>query len=108
MTEEENKKYEEKRAVIEAMTEVQKMKRLDEISEELFKMANEFALEKKPGIAVFLHEAVNNISDAQKNDKLSYDKIPVEFIERSCGLGMGTSMMDLQIKDEQYEEDLNV
>jgi hypothetical protein len=87
------------------MTE-ERIKRLDEISEELFKMANEFALEKKPGIAVFLHEAVNNISDAQKNNELNYDKVPVEFIERSCGLGRGTSMADLQIKDEMYAEDL--
>jgi hypothetical protein len=89
------------------MTE-ERIKRLDEISEELFKMANEFALEKKPGIAVFLHEAVNNISDAQKNNKLNYDKVPVEFIERSCGLGMGTSLIDLQIKQEMDEDGSDV
>lgn len=94
---EENKKCDDKR-----------IKRLDEMSDELFKMANEFALEKKPGIAVFLHEAVNNISDAQKNNELNYDKVPVEFIERSMGLGMGTSMIDLQIKQEMDEDGNNV
>lgn len=91
------------------MSEDKRIKRLDEISEELFKMTNEFALEKKPGIAVFLHEAVNNISNAQENFDLNkYNKleIPIEFIERSCGLGRGTSMADLQIKDDMYAEDL--
>ena len=89
------------------MTE-ERIKRLDEISEELFKMANEFALEKKPGVAAYLHESVNNIRHAQENHKLNHDKIPVEFIERACGLGRGNSLIDLQIKQEMDEDGTNV
>jgi len=88
------------------MAEDKRMKRLEEIASELFDLTNEFALEKKPGVGVYLHESVNNIRHAQKNFELSSNKIPVEFIERACGLGLGTSMADLQIKDELYSEDL--
>jgi len=87
------------------MSEDKKIKRMDEISEELFKMANEYALEKKPEVAVFLHESVNNIRNAQENHKLNHDKIPVEFIERSMGLGGGTSLIDLQIKQEMNQDE---
>ncbi len=88
------------------MAEDKRIERMEEISAELFKMANEFALEKKPGVAVFLHESVNNIRNAQENFGLNHAKIPVEFIERSCGLGRGTSLLDLQLKDELNAEDL--
>jgi hypothetical protein len=88
------------------MPEDKRIKRLDEISAELFKMANEFALEKKPGVAVFLHESVNNIRNAQENFELNHNKIPVELVERSCGLGMGTTMADLILKDDLYAADL--
>lgn len=88
------------------MTDEEKLKRLDEISDELFKMANDFALAKKPGVGCYLHESVNNIFAAQKNIKSGSEEIPIEFISRSMGLGMGTSMIDLQIKDEKYRDDL--
>jgi hypothetical protein len=87
------------------MTEDKRMKRLADIANELFNMANEFALEKKSGVAVFLHESVNNIHNAQENHKLNHDKIPVEFIERSMGLGGGTSLIDLQIKQEMNQDE---
>jgi hypothetical protein len=106
MTEEENKKYEEKKTVIEAMTEEQKMKRLDEILEEVFIMANSFAGDKGPrGVASTLHESANNIMRAQKILKGEEEPgIPMEFMLRSMGLGMGTSMMDLKIKEEDLNE----
>ena len=109
MTEEENKKYEEQKKVIEARTEEQKVKRLDEILEEVFIMANSFAGDRGPsGVASILHESANNIMRAQKI--LSGEEepgVPVEFMLRSMGLGLGTSMLDLQLKDEQYADDLD-
>ncbi len=88
------------------MAEDARIKRMEEISAELFKMANDFALEKKPGVAVFLHESVNNIKNAQENFDLNHNKIPVELVERACGLGRGTTMADLILKDDMYAEDL--
>ena len=43
------------------MLKDKRMKRLDELVNELFSMANEFALEKKPGVGSQLHESVNCI-----------------------------------------------
>jgi hypothetical protein len=90
------------------MAEDKRLKRMKEIASELFDMANEYALEKKPGVAIFLHESVNNINHAQENFGLNYKEteIPVEFIARACGLGLGTNMADLQLKDELYRKDL--
>ena len=87
------------------MAEDKRIERMEEISSELFKMANEFALEEKPGVAVFLHESVNNIRHAQENFGLNHAKIPVELIERACGLGRGTSLLDLQLKQEMDEDE---
>jgi len=57
------------------MSDKQKMKRLDEISEEIFEMAKEFEIEKKSGVFVFLRESVNNIKNAQKNYELNYQEM---------------------------------
>jgi len=87
-----------------------RMKKLDDISRELGKIANSYALEKKGGVGCRLHEASNNIIDAQKIIKGEAEaSIPMEFIMRSMGLGhsgTGVSMADLMEKDEQYKEDL--
>ena len=92
---------------IEAMSKEERMKRLDEISTELFTMANSFAGNETGNIAAYLHESVNNIFSAQKIfTREKKDEIPVEFIARACGLGMGTAMADLLLKDEKYREDL--
>ena len=108
MTEEQNKKYEEQRKVIEAMSKEDRMKRLDELSTELFIMANSFAGNETGNIAVYLHESVNSISSAQKIfTGKKEDKIHMEFMLRSMGLGLGTSMLDLQLKDEQFADDLD-
>jgi hypothetical protein len=125
MTKEEHKEYEEKRKVIEAMTPDERMKRLDEISTEVFIMANSFAGDQEgipEGLGVVLHQSVNKMMEAQK----MYDGeipggIPMDAIMSTCGLdnpgmidllagitepGHGTSMADLQLKDEQYANDL--
>jgi hypothetical protein len=110
MTEEENKKYEEKRAVLEAMTDDQKMEKLDVLLEEVFMMANSYAGNRGPvGVASMLHESANHIMKAQKIlTGEAKPGIPVEFMLRSMGLGMGTSMIDLQIKQEMDEDGNNV
>jgi len=91
---------------MQAMTPEDRFKRLDEIIDEVFAMANAFALEDRAGVGVQLHESCNCIWRAQKAFKSGSNEIPIEFIARACGLGMGTSMLDLQLKDEQYAEDL--
>jgi hypothetical protein len=125
MTEEEHKKYEEKRKVIEAMNPDERMKRLDEISTEVFIMANSFAGDQEgipEGLGVALHQSVNKMMQAQKmyEGKIP-GGIPMDAIMSACGLdntgvidllagmsepGYGTSMTDLQIKDDQYSNDL--
>jgi len=87
---------------IEAMSHEDRLKRLDEISDEVFAMANAFAVEKMPGVAIQLHESVNCIFRSQKAFESKSDEIPVEFLMRS----MGTSLMDLRLKDDLYREDL--
>jgi len=130
MTEEENKKYEEKRAILEALTEDQKMEKLDELLEDVFMMANSFAGNRGPsGVATSLHESANKIMHAQKILKGEIEPgIPIDAVARACGLdipgmaellmdisrpinddipaepGRGTSMLDLQVK-EMMEED---
>jgi hypothetical protein len=92
------------------MSQNERMERLYKLSTEIFIMANSFSGDRGPrGVASILHESVNNIHRAQRILKGEEKPgIPVEFIARACGLGlgMGTSMLDLQIKDEQYAEDL--
>ncbi len=82
MTEEENKKYEEQRAKIEAMSEEEKMTRLDKLSTEIFIIANSFTENKMELVAKCLHESVNNLFKAQKilNGKIE-NKIPLDFIK---------------------------
>jgi len=107
MTEEENKKYEEQRKVIEAMSKEERMERLDELSTEIFIIANSFAGNETGNIAAYLHESVNNIFSAKQiftGEKK--DELPMRFIAEACGLGMGTTMADLLIKNELYKEDL--
>jgi hypothetical protein len=57
------------------MSDKQRMIELDQIAEDLFKMANDFMIEKKPGVFVYLRESVNNIKNAQENFKLNYQKM---------------------------------
>lgn len=106
MNEEESKKYDEQRLIIEAMTPEAKMERLDEMLTEVFIMANSFAGNKGPrGVASILHESANNIMRAQKILKGEEEPgIPMEFMLRSMGLGLGTSLMDLQLKEELDED----
>lgn len=132
MTEEEVKQYNAQRDKIESMTPEKKMERLDELSTEIFIMANSFAGDKGlPGIATSLHESANHIMHAQKIFEGEAESgIPVLAVARACGLdipgmkellmginspiddehivepGRGTSLLDLQIKDEMYAEDL--
>ena len=88
MTEEESKKYDEQKKVIEAMTKEERMKRLDVIVDELFIMANSFAGDETGSVATYLHESVNSIWSAQKIFKGEIkDEIPMRFIMNSMGIG---------------------
>lgn len=133
MTEEKSKQYDAQRKKIESMTHGERMARLEEISTEVFIMANSFAGGKGlSGIATSLHESANHIMQAQKIfEGKAEPGIPASAITRACGFGgrgmtellmdmnipanilnryaepgMGTSLMDLQLKDEEYREDL--
>ena len=86
-----------------AMTPENRFKRLDEIVDEVFAMANAFALEDAPGVGCQLHESVNRIWAAKKAFESGDGKIPIEFALRSMGLGMGTCLTDLLLK---YADDL--
>ena len=92
MTEKETKRK-ELREKIKAMTKEEKMKRLDELSTEIFTMANSFAGDKTGAVACYLHESVNNIWKAQKVfGSKTESKIPIEFVAESMGLGVGSML----------------
>ena len=74
------------REEVEAMSHEERSARLDELSRELFSMANAFALDKVSGVGTYLHESVNNIWAAQKIIKGEASaEIPARFIARSMG-----------------------
>ena len=131
MTEEELRQYDAQREKLELMTPEERMERLDEIRTEVFIMANSFAGDNGlPGIATSLHESANHIMHAQKIFEGKEEPgIPMAAIARACGMdipgmidllagnldsskevtpepGRGTSLLDLQTKDDQYREDL--
>jgi hypothetical protein len=82
-----DKKYDEKKSVVDSMTKEQRMERIEEISTELFIMANSFAGDNTGNVATYLHESVNSISSAQKIFKGEMkDEIPARFVLRSMGL----------------------
>jgi len=70
------------------MAEDKRKERMAELANELFDLANEFALEKKPNVGVFLHESVNNIWRALKSLDGEKQAIPIDFFFRSMGLDM--------------------
>ena len=82
-----NDAYDRLKQIIESMSKEDRMARLDELSSELFIMANSFAGDEHGTIAQYLHESVNNIMAAQQiftGDK--EDVIPLRFLLSSIGL----------------------
>jgi len=79
--------YKAKQKVIEAMSKEDRIKRLDELSKEIFIMANSFAGDETGHVATYLHESCNNIHRAQKIfSGEQKNEIPLNFLLRSLGI----------------------
>lgn len=93
--------YDRLKQIIESMSKEDRMARLDELSSELFIIANSFAGNEHGTIAQYLHESVNNIFAAQKiftGDK--EDAIPFRFLLSSIGIQEPL----IRFKPEQKEQ----
>ena len=80
------------------MADDKRQKRMQEIAEELFEMANNLATEKEEdtgNAATFIHEAVNNIWKAQKCFDGEDIPIPMGSVMRSMGIDIEQMMKDI-------------
>ncbi len=89
------------------MAEDKRKERLAEIAEELFDMANSYAIEKGEtgNAATFLHESVNNIWTAQKCLNGEDISMPIDFFFRSMGIDMEQKMKDARNTSSPTNED---
>lgn len=95
-----------------SQTNEEKLKRMEELSHELFDMANSFAGDETGTVGVYLHEACNNVWKAMKvlNGEMG-DEIPMEFVARSMGLDLSKMVVDINrayngtIGDEDEDTD---